>query len=296
MDVKWSKSDMVIFVDENMAMLVTAPSRVFAAGIQPKAVYAFDSVTGALVWKQDRVLPDTIVTHDSVFYTTDLSTIHAYNITNGENIGNVDLPYSGTLMSIGFHKGKIFAYSSNGTFFVLDNNGQVQKSMGPNIYPVPYIVDDDITYASKNGLVALDTITGEVLWKANTDGTSYTGPLFLDDAIYVRTGSSVIPGNVYAINRNNGEILWKNNAKAISNPCPLGSNLYFLTWDGYLMVVDRISGQEVAKLEFSSYPFLLPTAGVNSGGYYVAADPENNVVFISLGDSYQLFALEIKSK
>jgi outer membrane protein assembly factor BamB len=297
LDVAWSKNDIDIFVHENMSMLVTAPNRIFTLGINPYTytVYAFDSVTGKLMWKQDGALPNTISANGSAFYTTNLNNIYAYNITNGDILWSNRLPYAGPLVFVRFNKDKIFAYSSNGTFFILNALGGMLESRGPLIYPVPYIVDD-VTYASGNGIISQETKTGKVLWEADIKDTYYTGPLFLDDVIYVRTGDAVIPGNVYAVDKTNGEILWKNGEKVISNTCPLGSNLYFLTLDGYLIGVDQKNGQEVARIEFSPRPFNLPTGTQNVGGYYVAADHENNIVFVSLGDSFQLFALQIKSK
>jgi len=161
---------------------------------------------------------------------------------------------------------------------------------------MPYIVGDDITYAGNDsGILALETKTGNLIWQTNIEGAYYTGPYFLEDNIYLRTGSSVIPGSVYAIDKISGEILWKNDANAISNLCSLGNNLYFLTLDGYLMVLDRETGLEVAKLEFSPHPFILPTPEWRLGGYYVTSDPTNNIIAVSLGDSYQLFALKINN-
>jgi len=66
-DLIWSKNNIRIFVHENMAMLTAAPNRIFALGIQPKMLYAFDSVTGELVWEQKGELPDTIAANNSVF-------------------------------------------------------------------------------------------------------------------------------------------------------------------------------------------------------------------------------------
>jgi outer membrane protein assembly factor BamB len=298
MDAKWSKNNLRIDVDSNMARLITAPNRVFVLelGIYQRTVKAFDAITGALAWLQNDVHINTMAAHNSVFYTTELGLIRTYAPENGRNIQNFILPYTGPLAFVNFYKDKMFAYTSNGSFFTLDiGSGQVLKSIGPNLYPVPLTIEDDVTYANKNGIIAMDTETGKILWESEI-GRGYTGPLFMDDVIYVREGDSVIPGKVYAIEKTNGGILWKYDADVISNLCALGSNLYFLTWDGYLMVVDRITGQEVAKLEFSPRPFLLPTAGINSGGYYIAADPQNNIIFVSLGDSYQLFALQIKNK
>jgi outer membrane protein assembly factor BamB len=264
-------------------------------GTYPKTIYVFDSVSGKLMWKQDGTLPDTIVVHDSVLYTTNLNAIYAYNILNGDILWNNLLPYAGPLMFVEFNKDKVFTYSSNGTFFILDLRGKVLESRGPLFYPVPFIVDD-VTYAIGNGIIAMDTKTGKTLWEADIQDMYYTGPLFMDDVIYVRRGDSIIPGNVYAIDKNNGEILWKNDEKVISNICPLGSNLYFLTWDGYLIGVEQKNGQEIARIEFSPRPFNLRTGTLNVGGYYVAADSENNIVSVSLGDSFQLFALHIKGK
>ena len=114
LDVKWSKNDIDVSVDENMAMLVAAPNRVFALGqnIYTQTIYAFDSATGTLAWKQDRAHPDIIAAHDSVFYTTNLNIIYAYDIQNGDILWNNRLPYDGRLAFLTFYKDKIFTFSN----------------------------------------------------------------------------------------------------------------------------------------------------------------------------------------
>jgi outer membrane protein assembly factor BamB len=226
--------------------------------------------------------------------TSYLNTIKTYNTTSGDSIWEADTPFAGKFITITFLNEKIFLYSSNNSFFILDSTGRVLKSTDPYYFPMPYIVGDDVTYAGDNGIVALETQTGNIIWRAKIEG-SYSEPYFLEDNIYLRTGDSVMPGSVYAIDKSNGKILWRNDAKVISNLCSLGENLYFLTLDGYLMVVDRQTGSEVEKLEFSPHPFVLPTAEWRLGGYYVASDPTNNIIAVSLGDSYQLFALKINN-
>jgi outer membrane protein assembly factor BamB len=292
-NVIWSKNKIMTFINENTATLLSAPNRIFALGIQPKRLYAFDSATGDVIWKLDGVLPDSMAVHDMRLYATYWNNVQAYNTINGEKDWSVNLPYSGTFTSLYVLDDKIFIYSANSSFFILDSNGQIVKSTGPNYYPMPYVVGD-VTYAGNDyGIVAFDTQTGKTLWQTIIEGAYYTGLYFLEDNIYLRTGDSVMPGSVYAINKRNGEILWKNDGNAISNICSLGKNLYFLTWDGYLMILDRQTGSEVARLEFSPRPFILPTAEWRLGGYYVTSDPVNNIVAVSIGDSYQLFALKI---
>lgn len=298
LEVKWLKNDLEIAVDENMPRLATGPNRVVALGenLYTQTVYAFDSVSGTVVWQQDFANPDISAIHDSTFYTTNLNNIYAYNLQNGELLWNHSLPYNGRLLFLTFYKDKLFTYSANGTFLTLDSRGNVLSSKGPLIYPSPIVVEDTITYANKNSLIAMDAKTEKILWESAIDGGYFTGVLFSGNTIYVRQGSAIQPGKVYAINKSNGETLWENSENAISNVCALGSNLYFLTWDGYLVGLDLASGQETVRIEFSPRLFILGGGGSSVHGYYLAADPENNLLFVSLGDSYQLFALQVKSK
>ena len=293
-NVAWSKDNIMVFINPGAPMLTAAPNRIIALGIQPTKLYSFDSLTGELSWEKPGIFPDILATHDSTIYLTNLNSFEAYNTLDGKKIFGVLLPYSGLFTSINFDEDSIFIYSANGSFFVLDINGNVVKSTGPNTYPMPYIVND-VTYAGNiEGIIATNTQTGDLIWQANIpDEGDYTGPYFSEDNIYIRTGGSTVPGNVYAIDKHNGAILWKSDTNAISNVCLLGNNLYFLTLDGYLMVLNRQTGLEVEKLEFSPRPFILPTAEWRLGGYYVASDPTNNIIAVSLGDSYQLFALKI---
>jgi outer membrane protein assembly factor BamB len=294
--VVWSKDNIMMKIDQNSTALVSAPNRIIASAIQPKVLYAFDTSTGEIVWEQNGSLPQTIAIHDAVLYTSDLNIIQAYNVNNGERVWEATTHYAGSFLFINFLDDKIFLYSSNNSFFILDSYGRVLKSTEPYYFPMPYIVGDDVTYAGDDyGIVALETKTGNIIWRTDIEEHDFAIPYFSENNIYLRTGTSVIPGSVYAIDKNDGEILWKNDSDAISNLCFWGDNLYFLTWDGYLMVLNQETGLEVAKLEFSPRPFILPTAEWRLGGYYVTSDPINNVIAVSLGDSYQLLALKINN-
>lgn len=295
-DLIWKKEHIMAFIDLGAPTLTAAPNRIIVLGIQPKKLYAFDSLTGKLTWEKPGSSPNILAAYNSIIYLADLNKFEAYNTQDGTKLFEVLLPYSGLFTSINFDKDNIFMHSANGSFYMLDMNGNIIKSTGPNTYPMPYIVNN-ITYADNTtGLIATDTQTGDLLWEANIpDENFYTGLYFSEDSIYIRAGNSTVPGNVYAIDRHNGTIRWEHDVDAISNVSLLGENIYFLTQEGYLMVLDQRTGLEMAKLEFSPRPFILPTAEWRLGGYYVASDPSNNVIAVSLGDSYQLFALKINN-
>lgn len=294
----WQKDHIMVFIDVGAPMLTAAPNRIIALGIQPKNLYSFDSQTGNLVWEKPDAFPNILGVYNSTIYLTNLNNLEAYNALDGTKVFEVLLPYAGLFTSISFEKNNVFMHSANGSFFMLDTNGNIIKSTGPNTYPMPYIISNEVTYSnSTDGIIATDAETGDLIWKATIpDEGFYTGPYFSEDSIYIRTGSSTVPGKVYAINKNNGEIRWKSNAEAISNVVLLGENIYFLSLDGYLLVLDHQTGSEVTNLEFSPRPFILPTAEWRLGGYYLASDPVNNIIVVSIGDSYQLFALRVQAQ
>lgn len=295
-NLAWQKDHLMVFIDVGAPMVTAVTNRIVVLGIQPKNLYSFDSLTGDLSWEKRNASPNILGANNSTIYLTNLNKFEAYNGLDGSKDFEVVLPYSGLFTSISFDQDNVFIHSANGSFFMLNANGNVVRSMGPNTYPMPYIVND-ITYAKNtNGLVASDTQTGELIWEAYIpDEGFYAGPYFSEDSIYVRTGSSTVPGKVYAIDKFNGAIRWISETDVISNVALLGKNIYFLSQNGYLIVLDKQTGLGVAKLEFSPRPFILPTAEWRLGGYYVASDPVNNIVVVSIGDSYQLFALKINS-
>ena len=101
--------------------------------------------------------------------------------------------------------------------------------------------------------------------------------------------------NLYALNKKTGEVLWKKDFQIISNIEVKDNRIYFITLNGYLVVLDQKNGTEMVSINLSPEPFILPYSNVDGviGAYSVVADPKNNVVVVSLGDSCQLLALQI---
>ncbi|MFH2102597.1 MAG: PQQ-binding-like beta-propeller repeat protein [Chloroflexota bacterium] len=156
-----------------------------------------------------------------------------------------------------------------------------------------FIYTQDRYYVEDNGLQVIDSRTNTILWHRDLDDTLTLAPLFLDDRIYLRTGRTM--GSIYAIDRTSGEVLWKTDDNIISNMAYSPSDLlvFCLTRDGYLLAIDRDSGQEFVLGEFSSVPFII-NGEDDVGGYELAFDDSTNMLFVLLGDSRQLFAFQMK--
>jgi hypothetical protein len=61
--------------------------------------------------------------------------------------------------------------------------------------------------------------------------------------------------------------------------------------DGYLVALDRATGDEISRVKFS------PEIDLNKqhGGYFITGDPTNNILAISFGDNTRIMGLEIKN-
>ena len=66
-----------------------------------------------------------------------------------------------------------------------------------------------------------------------------------------------------------------------------------MTYEGNLLTVDQDSAQETRLAEFSHTPFIL-NGEQDVGGYELAYDDSLNMLFILLGDSRQLVAIQEK--
>jgi len=69
--------------------------------------------------------------------------------------------------------------------------------------------------------------------------------------------------------------------------------LFALTQSGQLLKINTSNGEQSVLLSFSPQPFVLNGDSI-VGGYEIGFDESNNILFILLGDSRQLFAFKIE--
>ena len=103
-----------------------------------------------------------------------------------------------------------------------------------------------VLYAGTVGeeLVALESATGDVIWRARLDGWVWSHPQFSADAIFVADQE----GYVYSLKPATGEVNWRiqpdseKDRGIISNPVLVGDTLYFASEAGVLYAVDAAKG------------------------------------------------------
>ena len=280
----WSTFDSTIDASNNMIC--------YLGGLDSSIdndVVCMNSMNGEILWQKYSGIHDSIaVTSNAVFVIYSSNTgVRRYD-SSGKIIWSKNLSGTGSnyLYVIG---DQLQILTVPERFWVLDFDGnEIKKISGDKVF----ISTSEGTFAESNGIQLLETNSGEVIWKYNNlHDVLEMAPLFIDTKILVRTGQE--SGSIYALDRKNGVFLWKTDNNIISNVVysPSKKKIYALTRDGKLLAIDENDGKADTIAEFSSVPFVL-NGEANVGSYQLAYDLNENILFVSLGDSSQLFAFK----
>jgi outer membrane protein assembly factor BamB len=296
-EIIWGKSNIKLFDTRNDPMMVTTPNKLILEGKQSGDsriyIFAFNTLDGARLWQTEvDSSPAELLVSNVVLYrgTGGAGHIQSYDIENGKLLWDTGLPRAHSVVNLYSIDGNLFANTNNGLSFVLNKDGVILESIR-TIDGIFYETAETIYLGEANAIKAKDKSTGVVRWHLDLDGTLELSPIFDKNTIYLHT--SGLPNNIiYSIDQSSGIVNWQLSTHAISNLYKADSKLYYLTTDAYLVSLDSQSGQEIERVEFSP-PFELNGYGY-TGKYYVTADPNNDIVVVSFGDSNQILGLKTK--
>ena len=298
----WSVQDIYAFSIYDGRVLAAGPGRLFVAANTPSYpgpnLLSYDTLTGNLLWHQPVDLPIFLFVTDGKLYQAQNDEIGVFDSVTGSSLEKFSVPKVGIIDSLYQIGDKFYMYSSSGRFIVFDvNTKKIVSITEPNFVEQTLLINDNITYSHKgNKILAYNGSTGTVVWQVEIN-EPFTDPVFQNDLIFIRTGSSIYTSGISAINRSTGAVVWNKDLNVIiSNVVAQNSELYFLTVDGFLIILDQQTGQEIGRMQFTAAPFLLPDTQTTIGGYYVSADIANKIIITSLGDSCQLIAVKLQDK
>lgn len=292
-EVIWNLTEINIGTSERRPLIVSSPGKFIVEGWDSGtalSLMAFESVSGDKIWQTpfNSLMRGQIISQDSVVYrgTSGASNIQSYNADNGKLRWKTSLPLAHSTSEIYFANNKVYVFTSDNMFFILNEQGEILDSRHETF--ITYMEIGNILYLEENiSLKAVDSTTREELWQVRTDDRFTHSPIFHDGAIFLRTWA--IPSYIYSIDQKTGKINWKVSQDVLSNLTISKDDIYFISFDGYLVVLNRYSGNEIGKVKFSSTFDL--TRGTNY--YYIAADPVNDVLAMSFGDNDQILGVKI---
>lgn len=269
----WIQSD--VYARQNpQPFIVSSAGRIFLLGsnnpFSESSIIAFDNKTGGFLWQLEGLYGQSIIALQSKIIVGGIGEVFALDSDNGQSLWNTRLPSSRSVTNMYTEDDEIFVDTVSSRYFVLGNNsGKILQSLD---------------YDNNNNLP---------YWKNIPYGAYWQAPIFNNNYLYSRTG--VRYGYAFAVDLDNAGELWRTDDNVISNVSITSSHAYVLTRDGQLLEIELKTGERKIIVAFDSVPFNLTSEA--SGGYeysyYVVADSDEQLLYVLLGDSAQLFAFTL---
>ena len=291
----WTMSEIRLGGGDQRPTVVGGGGKVILQGLKKgtylnSAIVGLDSITGKIIWQIPATGsgPGEKIIQNNVLYrgTSGTAAIQSYNIENGELIWQTWLPGGHSVVEIYFAENKLFAYTSDSEFFVLNEEGMILDNFQNDLRV--FLEMNGVLYVERNfAITALDSSTKNEIWQSEIEDYYTHSPIFDNGTIILRTW--VTPAYIYSIDQYTGRVNWKVLKDVLSNLYVSNGKIYFLSSDGFLVVLDKKSGNEILRLEFSP---AFDLKGQYSG-YFVSGDSDNDVLVVSFGDNTQIIGLRI---
>jgi len=239
---------------ESSASPAVADGLLYAASIGNNKLYAFNALSGTLVWFS---YPDCSLVGSPAFaagivYDQDTcGSVYAWNAKTGFLIWKEQLFNVGG-SSPAILNGVVYIAVANGetevtTLYALDATtgttlwtAPVGTHSSPDFPPTPALGASMVYVITEGELFALDAHTGTQLWTytvGNVKGL-YPAPCVADGVVY----ASSLDNNVYALNATTGALIWKVLAGASTTPAVANGMIYTGTTGGTLIALSADTG------------------------------------------------------
>ncbi len=248
--------------DFSSRQLAATKGKVFFVGsvsqYGPRALVALDGETGNKLWQVPEAL--TVDVSPEMVYVDYRDSVVAYTLM-GEKVWRTKLP----ARNIGY-----------------------------------FNVVDEKLYVNTGGYYILDAATGELLASLtypNPELVMYywNTAIFIEHRVF-RGGETILDLEAVAINRQSGDILWKTAGNVISNIAATNSLAFVVTDTDELQILNAKTGKLLETIQIDpsiNFYELAEETNVQHEGYFLAVDQTNQLLYVLLGDSNQLFAFKI---
>lgn len=116
------------------------------------------------------------------------------------------------------------------------------------------------------------------------------GDVVEDDIQIAQTGDGLYSADIY--NRNSDTKLWQIDRDSISNFIVFNDHVLWIASDGVIKIADKYNGSVIESFNVDpSIDFFNPSINVQHAGYYLCGDSQSNNLYVILGDSRQIFAI-----
>lgn len=261
--------------------------------------YSLDPQNGSLNWTSDRsgdrYIAGPLARGERIFAPSSDENLYAFNLS-GNPVWSFDTEH--VLWAAPVTDGEVlYLPGMDHRMYAIDiatgNSVWTTDDLGGSLPGKPALSEDGVLYVGTFGseMLALDTSSGDVLWRAPAGGWVWGGPLLVDGMLYYGD----LEGFVYAVDAADGSVVWKiqpdtGTQRAVSGkPAIIDDTLYFAAKSGILYAVDAVTGNPEWNKTFDAEFYadlvvvkdLILLAPVKSGtdAVLIALNPDGNQVW-----------------
>ena len=230
--------------------------------------FALSGTNGSQLWNSN--VTGSLAISEYGLFIGDGTTVYLVDLQDGQVKWERQMQSADNITSVMYHNNLLFVNATGTyTYFVLNRDGKVISQ---------YLQASDFRSDYKDINFFPDLSFGYTFGKN----------------VYVEhRGNALYSGYIY--DKSSDKPLWAIERDSISNFLIFNSYVLWISPDDKIKVADQISGEILETIAITpSIGFFDPNPNKQSAGYYLCGDSKSGLIYVILGDSHQLLAIEIK--
>ena len=196
----------------------------------------------------------------NIFVADNIGFIYSINLSEGKMLWIRN--YETAMKSnIKVYENKIFLINQDNKIFCLNTK---DGSLIWNVLSIGSFIKSDNLLSlaiTKNGdllaitssadIYKINANTGNILWSRNTADSLYADAtdFFISSEIVISDDKLIFSSgnNTFLLSVNDGETLWKQEASSVAAPIVSGKNVFIVTDNGYLVIIEINTGEIISS-------------------------------------------------
>ena len=269
----WSQPNIFIPRSSGSSLLVATNGLIYIAGsftqTQQIAITALQGVNGEQLWQSNPGIRDALYATPDALYSGMGNSITSYDLNAGKVLWSQRLPRGRNVYHLYVVDNIIYTVSTP-FHLVQADTGQVIQTFSH--------------FPTETELQKIAQQLRKTMPSVSLKGDYFLDNAFTKEASFRRTHSLT---NLRAIDRETDTTLWEIEEGVKSNVVATETIIYLFTLDGDLLGLDPYTGKGITLVKFGQGSFS------HNSHYYVAIDEVAQLLYVYLGDTYQLFAFKL---
>lgn len=271
----WVRTDYFIDSSDHTQMIALG-NKLFIIGSAsdkelPRLI-ALDVYTGDIIWQYGDANMNVLAMSETILFVGQVGQVVALNPDNGTDVWSTSLPLTRIVTKLLVRDNMLYVDTVSGNHFVLD--AETGKILNKIVYTVDNAPNPDIP-----------------IWSDQNMDLEFVGNImyFQKQAGYLDYRGEIIALDEFSRNQ-----IWSSGPlSAVTRISASSLGIFVLDLDGKLLRFNPTNGAEDQLIQFVPAPVLRHEDGWVYG-YHVAVNSDNQLLFVYLGDSTQLFAFQIQ--